>query len=65
MLKGDTKVFWVVLTGEVEVLAILKGEGHKKFPPLKGESVISFTVLGGGGHTNLDSRFFYSVARLP
>ena len=47
MLKGDTKSFGVVLTGEVEVLAILKGEGHKKFQPLKGDGAISFTILRG------------------
>ena len=39
MLKGGTTSFEVVLTRELEVLAILKG-GAKSFHPLKG---------GGGG----------------
>ena len=37
MLKGGggTKCFEVVLTWELEVLAIVMGGGHKKFPPFK------------------------------
>ena len=39
MLKGATKSFGVVLTQELEVLAILMG-GRNKYPPFK---------RGGGG----------------
>ena len=37
MLKGagGTKGFEVVLTSELEVLAIVMGGGRKKFPPFK------------------------------
>ena len=33
---GDIESFEVVLARELEVLAILKGLGHIKFPPFKG-----------------------------
>ena len=51
MLKWDTNSFEVVLTQELEVLAILKvcvwgGGGAKRFHPLKGRVP---KVLRGGG----------------
>ena len=39
---GRTKSFEVVLTWELEVLVIVMGEGHKKFPTFKKKR-------GGGG----------------
>ena len=36
MLDWGHKKLWVVLTRELEVLAILKGEGTQSCPPLKG-----------------------------
>ena len=46
---GGTTSFGVVLTREIQVLAILKGGGGKKFPPLKREGAESFTLSWGGG----------------
>ena len=40
---GVTKSFKVVLTWELEVLAIVMGGGHKKFPPFK----VRLVVRGG------------------
>ena len=45
---GGTKCFGVVLTQELEVLAILKGgERAKSFCPLKGGPKIFYPVLRG------------------
>ena len=44
MLQGDTTSFWVVFTQELEVLAILEGEGHKRFLPCKRRDVKRFTL---------------------
>ena len=50
MLKGGTKSFEVVLTWELEVLAILMGGGRKKFPPFKrGVQKVLPCLEGGGG----------------
>ena len=53
MLKGRGRtVFWVVLTQELEALAIMKwgGGGLKKFPPFKiGGTHKVLPCLEGGG----------------
>ena len=41
---GGTKSFEVVLTRELEVLAIVMGGGRKKFPPFKRGGTKSFTL---------------------
>ena len=69
MLKiggGGTKCFGVVLTWELEVLAILKGD-TKGIHPLKqvGGGTTRFTVLKGGAKIVLDARFSLFVASPP
>ena len=63
-----TTSFEVVLTQELEVLAILMEEGgRKKFPPLKrggGGGAGSFTLSWGGGAQVLDPRFSQNVQEL-
>ena len=49
MLKGGTTPFDVILTWELEVLAILMGVGAKSFHPLKGGRKRFYPVLRGGG----------------
>ena len=46
---GGTKGFEVVLTREFEVLAILMGGGHLKFPPFKRGTRNVLPCLEGGG----------------
>ena len=47
--EGGTHIFEVVLTQELDVVAILKG-GRTKFPPFKGEGYNKFyLVLRVGG----------------
>ena len=60
MLKGGTTSFEVVLTRELEVLAILKG-GAKSFHPLKGGGggrKKFYSVLRGGGRKKFHTRDF-------
>ena len=60
MLKEGHKKFGVVLTQELEVLAILMG-GRKRFPPFKrgGGGTKSFTLSQGGvGRKKFWSRDF-------
>ena len=64
MLKGGTKSFEVVLTRELEVLAIVMG-GRKKFPPFKRHGTRSFTLSGGGAQKVYDPRFSHFVAPPP
>ena len=70
MLKGSTQSFWVVLTCELEVLAILNWEEgwlwseRKMFPK---ECVKGLLCLegGGGGATCFDPRFSHFVGPPP
>ena len=58
--KGDTKSFEVVLTRELEVLAIVMGEGGG-FHPLKGgvQKVLPCLERGrGGGRKKFQTRDF-------
>ena len=66
MLKGGTQSFEVVFTQELEVLAIVMGEGgHKRFPLLRGGGAQQFyPVLRGGAQKGSDPRFSHFVAPL-
>ena len=65
----STTSFEVVLTRELEVLAIVMGVGggHKTFPPFKrgGGHKKFYSILRWGGQTFLDSRFSHYVATPP
>ena len=70
MLKGVTTSFEVVLTRDLEVLAILmRGGGATSFHPLKGGGgANSFTlswVGGGGGTQSFGPAVFPFLATLP
>ena len=67
MLKGGgTKCFEVVLTRELEVLAIVMGGGHKRCPPFKGGAQNVLPCLKGGrAQQVLDSQFSHFVAPPP
>ena len=55
--------FEVVLTWELEVLAIVMGGGRKKFPTIKtGWRKTFYTVLRRGVQKVLDARFSHFVA---
>ena len=62
--NGDTKRFEVVLTQELEVLAILMGGGTKSFHPLKvgAQKFLPCLEGGRGVQKNLDPRFSHFVA---
>ena len=63
MLKGwGTKSFEVVLTQELEVLAIVMGGGRKKFPPSKGGGRKKFYPVLRGVQKVSDPRFSHFVA---
>ena len=56
--RGGGQHFEVVLTRDIEVLAIVKG-GAKSFHPLKGGGVKGFTLSEwGGGHNKFWTRDF-------
>ena len=59
-----TKSFGVVLTREPEVFAILKGEGAKRFHPIKGGGgrKVLPCLEGGGAQKVSDPRFSHFVA---
>ena len=61
-----TKCFEVVLTWEIEVLAIaMEGGGAKSFHPVKGGTQKVLPCLEGGRKKFLDPRFSDFVAPLP
>ena len=66
MLKweGGERSFWVVLTQELEVLAILKG-GRQKFSPFKKRARIVLPCLGEGRQNVSDPQFSHFVAPPP
>ena len=58
MGEGGTKSYKVVLTRELEVLAIMMGGGGaKNFNPLKGRMQNVLPCLEGGGQKVSDPRF--------
>ena len=63
MLKGGgTKRLEIVLTQELEVLAILMGGGRKQFKPFKMGARKVLPCLEEGGRKVLEPRFFHFVA---